>query len=160
MRHVIPAGDAVQEDVDSLAQDQLPLVLRRWLADTEEEVWPKLRTMLTDPARKRRYDPGNPDICPVFDFHKVFSKPDEIAQVDRECRTAEIGCVDCKKILNVNLKGTMDPYRERRAAAESSPGQVREILEHGAAQARKAASVIMEQVNGAVGLSSPTAGEG
>jgi tryptophanyl-tRNA synthetase len=131
-----------------------------YLADTEEAVWPKLKTMLTDPARKRRHDPGNPDICPVFDFHKVFSNPDEISRVDRECRTAEIGCIDCKKILNVNLKGTMDPHRERRAAAERNPGQVRDILEDGAVRARKAASAVMDQVNGAIGIGSLAPEEG
>ena len=76
--------------------------------------------MVTDPARLRRTDPGNPDVCNVFSFHKVFSPPEEVAMVNVECRRAGIGCVDCKKRMAANLNAHLEPFRARRA--ELRPG--------------------------------------
>jgi tryptophanyl-tRNA synthetase len=122
------------------------------LAEPAAEVRPKVLTMITDPARKRRSDPGNPDVCPVFDLHKAFSKPGEIATVDRECRTAGIGCVDCKTILLSNLEERMEPHRQRRAMLERHVSRVDEVLAEGARRARDAAGSTMQRVRAAVGL--------
>jgi len=122
------------------------------LNDPPDAVRTKVLTMLTDPARKRRKDPGNPEICPVFAMHKVFSSEDEIRRVDRECRTAEIGCVDCKNVLIGNLELRLGPHRERRAEIERQPGRVREILQEGARRARAVAGETMEAVREAMGL--------
>lgn len=122
------------------------------LADPPEELRPKVLQMLTDPARKRRTDPGNPDICPVFAFHKVFSNADEIAHVDRECRVAGIGCVDCKKILLANLEQRLAPHAERRAQLARDPDSVRDILREGARRAREVAQETMQRVRKALHL--------
>ena len=124
-----------------------------YLSDSPDEVRPKILKMQTDPARKRRHDPGNPEVCPVFDFHKEFSKPDEVDRVNRECRTAEIGCVDCKKILLRNLEPRMEPHRQRRVELERDTAKVDDILEDGARRARAAAAETMTVVREAIGLS-------
>ncbi|MEN6434201.1 MAG: tryptophan--tRNA ligase, partial [Anaerolineaceae bacterium] len=84
------------------------------LAATPEETTKRVMTMVTDPARQRRSDPGNPDVCNVFSFHKIFSSKEEIEMVNRECRVAGIGCVDCKKILAQNINTHFEPFRAKR----------------------------------------------
>ena len=123
-----------------------------FLTDTPDVVSKKLATMMTDPARKRRNDPGNPDVCPVFDLHKVFSAPETIERVNRECRTAEIGCVDCKKLAAGHLNAFLAPIRERRKPYEQSPQQVWDILEAGTEKARAVAQATMQEVRAAVKL--------
>jgi len=122
------------------------------LAMTPEETTKKVMTMVTDPARIRRTDPGNPDICNVFSFHKVFSSPEEVAMVDRECRVAGIGCVDCKKLMAKNLNVSLVPHRTRRAELEKDPEGVWDVLRDGAKRARSIAEKTMDEVRDAVGL--------
>lgn len=122
------------------------------LSDSAEEVSRKVMSMVTDPKRARRADPGDPDTCNLFPFHTLYSPPDEVAVVDRECRTAARGCVDCKKHLIRNMNAALEPVRERRAAIESRPGYVREVLEAGNATARRVASETMEKVTEAMKL--------
>jgi tryptophanyl-tRNA synthetase len=123
-----------------------------FLTDPPDVVSKKLATMITDPARKRRNDPGNPDICPVFDLHKIFSSQVTIDQVNRECRTAEIGCLDCKKMLAQHLNRALAPIQQRRKPYEENPQQVWDILEAGTSQARKVAQATMAEVRAAVKL--------
>ncbi len=123
-----------------------------FLSDAPEVVSKKLATMITDPARKRRTDKGNPDVCPVFDLHKVFSKPFEIDRVNRECRTAEIGCLDCKAILAANVNARLKPIQERRKPYEKQPQKVWEVLDQGTAHARTVAQTTMAEVRKAVKL--------
>jgi tryptophanyl-tRNA synthetase len=123
-----------------------------FLGDAPEVVSSKLATMITDPARKRRIDPGNPDVCPVFDLHKVFSSPETIDRVNRECRTAEIGCLDCKKLLAQHLNAHLAPIQERRKPYEQNPQRVWDILEAGTAKARQVAQATMAEVRAAVKL--------
>src|SRR5512135_2312185 len=106
------------------------------LADTPEETTRRVMSMVTDPARIRRSDPGNPDICNVFSFHKVFSSPEEVAMVNTECRRAGIGCVDCKKLLAKNLNASLVPFRARRTELEKDPQGVWDVLQDGARRAR------------------------
>jgi tryptophanyl-tRNA synthetase len=126
-----------------------------FLSDPEDVVWKKVSTMMTDPARKRRWDKGNPDICPVFDFHKIFSAPEAIERVNRECRTAEIGCVDCKKLMAGYLNQFLSPIRQKRSELERDPAQVWQVLEEGTQRARKVAGETMAQVRSAMNLRSP-----
>jgi tryptophanyl-tRNA synthetase len=112
----------------------------------------KLKTMMTDPARKRRSDPGNPDVCPVFDLHKVFSTQDVIDRVNRECRTAEIGCIDCKKLVSNRINERLAPIQECRKRYEQNPQLVWDILEEGTERARKVAQATMAEVRRAVNL--------
>jgi tryptophanyl-tRNA synthetase len=122
------------------------------LAATSEETAARVMQMVTDPARLRRNDPGNPDVCNVFSMHKYFSGPDEIQLVNMECRKAGIGCVDCKKILAKNINAHLIPFRQKRAEIKQNPQVVWEILYQGAVKARIIAAQTMEEVRTAVGL--------
>jgi tryptophanyl-tRNA synthetase len=122
------------------------------LSDAAQTVSSKAADMMTDPARKRRRDPGNPDICPVFDHHKIFSPREVIDRVNTECRTAEIGCVDCKKLMARHLNDFLAPIQERRKVYEDKPDKVWEVLEDGTSRARKVAQATMAEVRTAVKL--------
>jgi tryptophanyl-tRNA synthetase len=123
-----------------------------FLTDPPDLVSKKLATMITDPARKRRSDPGNPDICPVFDLHKIFSSQETIGQVNRECRTAGIGCLDCKKLLAGHINDALAPIQERRKPCDQNPQLVWEVLEDGTNRARKVVQQTMHEVRAAVKL--------
>jgi tryptophanyl-tRNA synthetase len=123
-----------------------------YLSDPEPTVREKLRTMVTDPARKRRSDPGNPDVCPVFDLHKVFSAGATIDRVNAECRTAGIGCIECKSMLADGVVARMQPIWERRAALEQNPAAVEGAVKSGAERARAAAAQTLDAVNAAMHL--------
>ena len=119
------------------------------LSDSPETAFAKLRWMPTDPQRGRRTDPGDPEKCPVWDFHKIFSGPEDRAEVDSGCRSAALGCVDCKRILARNIDAELDPIRARRADLREA--EVVAVLRDGAARARRAAGETMERVRAAVG---------
>jgi tryptophanyl-tRNA synthetase len=122
------------------------------LSDPEAEVRAKLKTMVTDPARIRRTDPGNPDVCPVFDLHKVFSSEEKRVEVRAGCTTAGIGCIQCKGWLADAVVKELAPIQERRAHFEANPDEVQAILDDGAVRANARAAVTMQQVFAAVGL--------
>ncbi len=122
------------------------------IAATPQETIARVRQMVTDPARIRRIDPGNPDICNVFTMHKVFSSPDEIAMVNVECRRAGIGCVDCKMLYAKNLNAHLEPFRARRAELARDPGYIEGVLEDGAKRASTIAKQTMVEVREAIGL--------
>ena len=123
-----------------------------YLTDPPAEIESKIKVMVTDPARKRRSDPGNPDICPVFDFHKVYSSPETVALVNRECRTAGIGCIDCKKMMSAHLLQEMGPILEQRRELEQHPQQVIEVFEKGSKKAQQTARATMAEVREAMKL--------
>lgn len=120
------------------------------LSDTEPVVRQKLKTMVTDPARVRRTDPGNPDVCPVYDFHKIFSPLPVIQQIDRDCRTAAIGCIDCKKLVADAIVERMKPMWDARARLVDQPGQVEEIVAEGGRRAAAVAHRTLAEVNEAM----------
>jgi tryptophanyl-tRNA synthetase len=120
------------------------------LSDPEPVVRQKLKTMVTDPARVRRHDPGNPDICPVFDFHKIFSPLPIIEQVNRECRTAEIGCIDCKKLIADRIVERMAPMWDARASLTKDPKHLEEVIEDGSRRASAVAHRTLEEVQDAM----------
>ncbi len=117
-----------------------------YLDDTDEEISKKLATAMTDPARKRRTDPGDPEVCNIYAYHKVFSTPEEMALCAEGCRTAGIGCVDCKKIVAAHIQETVAPIREKRSELLATPADVREILRAGADRARPIAQETMREV--------------
>jgi tryptophanyl-tRNA synthetase len=124
------------------------------ITEAADSVGAKVMAMVTDPARARRSDPGNPENCNLFPFHELYSPPAEVAVVDVECRTAARGCVDCKKHLIGNLNAALEPFRQKRAAlVASSSDVVRDVLHAGDAVARVAAEATMEKVRAAVKLS-------
>jgi tryptophanyl-tRNA synthetase len=120
------------------------------LTDPEAEIRKKLKTMLTDPARIRRSDPGNPDVCPVFDLHKIFSSPETQQKAAEGCRAAAIGCIECKGWLADGVVAELAPLQERRRQYESKPQQAWEILDAGSARARTRAEETMQQVRDAM----------
>ena len=121
-----------------------------FLSDTPEEVRNKVGKMITDPQRARRTDPGNPDICNVFSFHRLYSDEQTIQRVDRECPKARIGCVECKQMMAENLITTLGPVHEQRAYYEAHPDTLRAIIEDGDQRARVVARETMEQVREAI----------
>ena len=124
------------------------------VTEAPESVREKVMAMVTDPARVRRQDPGTPENCNLFPFHVLFSPPEEVAIVDRECRTAARGCVDCKKHLISNMNPALEPFRQKRAEILATPGDVvRDVLHAGDQAARAVAEETMERVRQAVRLS-------
>jgi len=109
-----------------------------------------VRNMVTDPARVRRQDPGNPDICPVGDYHDVFSSPKRVMEVDQGCRTAGIGCVECKMWLFESLQKKLGPFYERRQQLEGREDDVMDILNEGSKTAKEVAGQTMAQVREAM----------
>ena len=122
------------------------------LASTPEETKKRVLEMVTDPARVKRTDPGNPDICNVYTMHKVFSPQADVDMVNVECRRAGIGCVHCKTLYAKNLNKHLEPFRARRAEIASKPDAVTDILNDGASRARVIAKKTMEEVRAAVHL--------
>jgi len=122
------------------------------LASTSEETVARVKEMVTDPARVKRTDPGNPDVCNVFTMHKIFSPKDDVDMVNVECRRAGIGCVDCKKLFAANLNKHLEPFRAKRAELESQPNYVQDVLDDGGKRARVIAQKTMEEVREAIQL--------
>jgi len=123
------------------------------LTDPEPVVRQKLKTMVTDPARVRRSDPGNPDVCPVGDLHKIFSSKDTMEKVNQGCRSAGIGCIECKGWAADSLVKLLKPMQERRRKFEENPSLAWDILEAGTERARKTAATTMNEVRAAMGMS-------
>jgi len=128
------------------------------LSDSDANVRAKLKTMVTDPARVLRTDPGNPDLCPVFDLHKVFSSVDTQANAAEGCRTAGIGCIECKQWLADAVVKELAPIHERRLFFEANDTLVTDILEAGGAKARNRAAETLRQVSEVMGLRIPRGG--
>lgn len=122
------------------------------LAATPQETTARVMEMVTDPARMKRTDPGNPDVCNVFSMHKIFSPAEEVEMINRECRVAGIGCVDCKKRFAANLNRHLEPFRAKRAELASKPDLVPDVLNDGAKRARVIAQKTMEEVREAIQL--------
>src|SRR6266568_3065337 len=120
------------------------------LSETDEEIRKKTKVMVTDPARKRRTDPGNPDLCPVYDWHKLFSTRETLEWAARGCRTAGIGCIECKAKMADHLIEWIAPVRERRMEYEKNPKRVLEVIDEGSKKARKVAQETMGRVREAV----------
>lgn len=122
------------------------------IAATPEETLARVKTMVTDPNRKLRTDPGNPDVCNVFSLHKIFSTPEQVSMVNTECRKAGIGCVDCKKMLAESINQNLAPLRARRIELAKDPDTIWDILHDGDKRARTIAEATMVEVRQAVGL--------
>ncbi len=123
------------------------------LTDPEPVVRQKLKTMVTDPARIRRTDKGDPDKCPVGDLHKIFSSKETMAKVYEGCRSAGIGCIECKGWAADALVQILNPLQQRRKKYEENPRLAWDILEAGSAKARGVAGATMDEVREAMGMS-------
>jgi tryptophanyl-tRNA synthetase len=123
-----------------------------YLSDTPEEVEQKLKTMVTDPARIKRTDQGNPELSPVYQLHKIFSSKEEQIEVAVGCRTAGIGCIDCKKILIKNVFKVMEPIWKKRNELINNHDILHDIINRGNSKAKKVAEETMQLVREAMGL--------
>ena len=121
-----------------------------YLSDSPEKIAATVAQMITDPQRARRSDPGNPDVCNVFSFHKLYTDAHAVSEIDTQCRNAEIGCVECKKIMADNLIEALEPIREKRRYYESRLDLVEEIIQEGSNRARVVAQKTMEEVRSVV----------
>ena len=124
------------------------------LLEPPEAIWEKLRTAATCEHRQRRSDPGHPEHCNVFTMHQAFSKPDQIAHVDHQCRTAGFGCIDCKKILYENMIGEIGPIQRRVKEMDEKPEYIQEVLKSGAAKCKSIAEEVMDEVRTIIGVKS------
>jgi len=123
-----------------------------FLSDSPQEIDQKLSRMMTDPARVKRTDPGEPEKCPAFELHKIYCTPDEIEYVSKGCRTAGIGCLECKKVMIKHVIEELAPFREKRAAYEKKPEAVEEVLVYGNRAAQNKAAETMAEVRSTLGL--------
>jgi len=124
-----------------------------YLSDSPEQTSARVAQMITDPQRARRSDPGDPDVCNVFSFHKIYTDPQSVAEINTQCRSAQIGCVECKKIMAKNLVAALDPVRDKRRYYESRPELVEEIIREGSHRARTIARQTMDEVRSAIKIS-------
>ncbi|MDH3272192.1 MAG: tryptophan--tRNA ligase [Gemmatimonadota bacterium] len=116
------------------------------------EVWDRVRTAVTDPQRIRRSDPGRPEVCNVFTLHGFFTDEETRADLADGCRSATIGCIDCKRVLSDNIVDAFGPFRERAEHYRAHPDEVRQILDDGAERARIIAKQTMEEVRERMGI--------
>jgi tryptophanyl-tRNA synthetase len=123
--------------------------------ETPDQIWQKLRTAKTDPARVTRTDPGTPEICNIYELHKHFSPPETVATVAENCRGARWGCIDCKRVLADNMAATLEPIRTSAAELNASPDRVSAILAQGADKAHQLAAATMKEVRNGMGLLPP-----
>jgi len=123
-----------------------------YLSDDDETVRKKFMNAITDPQRQRRKDPGRPEVCNIHTYHKIYSSPARVAEIEEQCRTAEIGCVDCKKELIDRFFERFAEIRRKRAQLIADPAGVRKILDAGAGRAREAAEETMKLVRRAASM--------
>jgi tryptophanyl-tRNA synthetase len=123
-----------------------------FLSDSPAVIESKCAQMITDPQRARKSDPGNPDVCNVFEFHKLYTDSETVARINSQCRSAEIGCVECKRIMAKNLTEALEPIREKRRYYEERPQLVDDIVAAGSRKAGEVAEQTMEEVRAGVKL--------
>ena len=121
-----------------------------WLSDPPDEIRKKAKDMMTDPQRVRRTDPGRPEVCPVFAYHNLFSPPEIISWSEQGCRSAGIGCVECKKAMADNLVRWIEPIQAKRRELDANPQRVWDILDQGSAKAHRVAKKTMRRVRDAI----------
>jgi len=124
------------------------------LLDPPEVIWEKLRTAMTCEHRQRRSDPGHPEHCNIFTMHTAFSKPEDISLVDHGCRTAGIGCIECKQILYKNMMAEIGPIQDRVREINSKPGYIIDVLKSGENRCKSIAVEVMDEVRTRIGIKS------
>jgi len=116
-----------------------------YLDESDKDIWEKVRKAKTDPARIKKTDPGHPDVCIVFDYHKAFSSPDEVKEIEEACKAGSIGCVECKKKCAANIQKIVDPIREKKESLTDD--YILDIINEGNKKAKEIASSKMKEVN-------------
>jgi tryptophanyl-tRNA synthetase len=123
-----------------------------YLDESKDEIWKKLSTAVTDTNRKRRSDPGNPDVCNIYTMHKAFSKQKDLEYCAKECRKAGIGCLDCKKILLENMYKALEPIQKKQKELRNKKDYIYEILKNGKQRAKEIAQKTMDEVYEKIGI--------
>lgn len=123
-----------------------------YLSDTAEETGKKLKSMMTDPARVRRTDPGEPDVCVAFNLHRIYVPQEKLDQIIPACRTAAIGCVECKQILAEHMNARLAPFRAKRVELAADPVFVDNLLQDGSSRASRISDAVMAEARGALQL--------
>lgn len=123
-----------------------------YISDTPDEMRKKIKIMVTDPARVRRNDPGNPDVCTAFVFHSIYTPQEDMPELERECKDAAIGCVDCKKRLSEYMLAQLEPIFQKRQEILARPDYMSDVLAAGEKKAREVAKQTMAQVRDAIGI--------
>ncbi len=149
---IVPKSGARIMGLDGEAKMSKSLNNTIGLTEPRDVIWEKLRPAFTDPARKRRSDPGDPLKCNIYTLHENFSPPEVQEEVAHGCRTAGIGCIDCKKQLFEHMMAVLDPIRERAQQLEAQPEKVQDVLASSAARAKALAETTMADVHKTVGL--------
>ena len=116
-----------------------------YLDESSEEIWQKVRKAKTDPARIKKTDPGHPEVCIVFEYHKAFSPKEEVEEIEKACQEGSIGCVECKKRCAANIEKIVGPIREKKASLNND--EILDIINEGNKKAKKIASEKMQEVN-------------
>lgn len=116
-----------------------------YLDETPEDIWQKVRAAKTDPARIKKTDPGHPEVCIVYEYHKAFSPKEEVEEIEKACRAGEIGCVECKKRCAANIEKIVAPIREKKASLKND--DILDIIKEGNKKAKAIASSKMQKVN-------------
>ncbi|OGQ21745.1 MAG: tryptophan--tRNA ligase [Deltaproteobacteria bacterium RIFCSPLOWO2_02_FULL_44_10] len=130
-----------------------------YMADDDKTIETKMMQTITDPGRKRRYDPGNPDICNIYAYHKLYTDAEKVAWIDKECRSGQLGCVECKQICIQNALEFWRPIRQRREQWESQKEKLLDMLRESSKKAQHVAAVTMQLVRKAMGLDYGTSHE-
>ena len=121
------------------------------IAISDKDTVERVMTAVTDPARRYRHDPGHPEVCNIYRLHRYFN-PFRLDDIAQQCRTAQVGCVDCKTLLAQEINSTLKPFRERRAALAAKPKYINDILADGAQRARVIARETLREVKQKMGL--------
>jgi len=123
-----------------------------YLSDPPEVIREKTAQMFTDKSRLRKTDPGHPDICNVFSFHKLYTLPEKVNQIEEDCKKAIIGCVECKKLLAESLINGLAPLQEKRQYYQEHLGELKDIIDAGIKKARSVATTTLEEAKEAIGI--------
>lgn len=123
-----------------------------YLDEEKDVIWKKISTAVTDTDRKKRTDPGNPAVCNIYTLHRMLSSDKEIAYVDKECRAAGIGCLDCKKILLENIDKALQPIRQKQAELRKKKDYIQDVLKDGSKRAKAIAEKTMDEVYSKIGI--------
>jgi len=123
-----------------------------YLSDPPKVIREKTLQMFTDKTRLRKTDPGHPDICNVFSFHKLYTSPEKVNQIEEDCKKAIIGCVECKKLLAENLIKGLAPLQEKQQYYQEHLGELKDIIDAGIKKARSVATTTLEEAKEAIGI--------
>ncbi len=135
-------------------KSKMSKTLNNYIGILEDEggIWEKLRTAVTDVARVRRTDPGDPEVCNIYTMHRAFSPEDAVTELGEACKSASVGCIDCKRVLLKNMMAELTPIREKALSLKGNPDYIMDALKQGAQECKRMAEETMDEVQKVLGL--------